>query len=111
MRRILLVVLAAAGCGPSAAEVCSTAPECIDNSGCDVACRDSHVAHAACCDCLARHQVQDVVGDGVPPDENPACIPDADECAAALDSFDSISVSDFCTDQQCGAECSFLSDV
>lgn len=66
--------------------------------------------YAECCECLARNSAPDVVGDGVPPDERPRCIPDAQECEAALENDDSITVFDSCVDESCEYSCAFLAN-
>lgn len=104
-------IILISGCGPAVGAI---GGRCLVGGDCDVGLRcnvDTCVANdpnVSCCDCLARNTEQDVVGDGVPADQNPPCVEDAGECAVELDHGGSISVSDFCTDERCPSECDFL---
>lgn len=91
------ILIGLSACGPTAAEQCEDAPECLEDGECLEDCLEHRARTAECCDCLAE---LDCLGDGL----------GEDRCTENLVRGGSISVVVDCAedDGRCGTVCGSL---
>jgi hypothetical protein len=93
--RWIVVVIAVAGCGPTAEgalEACDFEAECVTGTRCDFECRDRILARRDCCECLVEFDCTDAT---------------AERCFTNLSEGGAVNVAAGCAQDQarCGVAC------